>query len=173
MNLYDKPFLCSNLCFIYRMIVASAPLLEFAIERSDGDLRDYYLKHLGEETGHDEMLQDDLLRLGVVEIPRYHRAAQIAGSQYYLIAHESPALLLGYMHALEKQATDLSLVDELSTHHGVDLTAMRHHAIHDPHHNEELETMIGRMGPEVQAAIAWNERCVRKSLIDAITVECY
>ena len=160
--LLNRDFLCTNFCFFYRVIVASAPLLEFAIPRSKGELLDYYKKHLEEETGHDEMMKDDLSRLGIKEIPYFHRAAQLAGSQYYLLAHDDPALLLGYMHALEKNLPSVEFVDDLSKLHGTELTALRHHAVHDAQHKIDLESMISRQSLPLQRRIKWNEDAVDK-----------
>lgn len=158
--LNDRAILCSALCGVYRIIVASAPLLEFAIPRSEGAVRDYYIEHLAEERGHDEMLLDDLKRLGVTDVPPSFFAAQLAGSQYYIIAHEHPAMLLGYMLALESNTLSVSSVDELSRHHGVELTALRHHAEHDPLHNRDLKEVIQSLAPELQERVMWNARHV-------------
>ena len=160
--LFNRDFLCMNFCFFYRVIVASAPLLEFALPYAKGELLDYYKQHLAEETGHDEMMKDDLRRLGVADIPHFHRAAQLAGSQYYLIAHDDPALLLGYMHALEKNLPPVEFVDELSRYHGTELTALRHHAVHDIQHKADLESLIARMPDRLQRRISWNEDAVDK-----------
>ncbi len=156
--------LIGNLSFIYRMIVASAPLLEFGIKRSEGDLCAYFHRHLAEETGHDEMLRDDLYRLGVRDIPRYHAAGALAGSQYYFIAHESPAMLLGYMAVLESAAPSVEIVDALEAAHMCELNALRHHAIHDPDHIKEINAQI-EMQPEVmQSLIRWNAENTHKFL---------
>lgn len=142
-TLLDRGFLIDNLCWFYQLMVASAPLLEFAISKlGDNYLREYYSKHLTEEVGHDEMLRNDLLLMGVQDFPRSMSAARLAGSQYYLIAHHHPAMLLGYMQALESRPPKLSLVQELELHHKCTLQALRHHAIHDPHHAAELEIQI-------------------------------
>lgn len=160
----DRKALIANLGFIYKVIVASAPLLRFAIERADGDLRDYYKEHLEEETGHDEMLLDDLKRLGVEDFPPDHIAAQLAGSQYYFIAHEHPAMLLGYMHALERNSMRVEDVDSLSALHGAELTALRHHAVHDPGHKEDLERVIAGLDPAMRLRVEWNEVWVKHLL---------
>lgn len=154
---HDRQFLVRALCTVYRMMVASAPLLEFAIPRSDGELRRYYLEHLLEETGHDAMLLDDLQRLGIDEVPYSRAAAEIAGAQYYLIAHEHPALLLGYMMALERESPPVEAIDELSSHHGTSLSALRHHAIHDPQHRKDLARLIAAQSRSVQERIKVNE----------------
>lgn len=158
MNLFDKGTLCRISCFCYRFMVASVPLLEFAIPRCSGILQDYYKRHAEEERGHDDMLKDDLLRLGVEDIPLLHSAAQFAGSQYYLIAHEHPAMLLGYMHALERESLPIEFVDALCKHHGVELSSMRHHALHDPYHKVELEKVVATLPAELRNRVEWNER---------------
>lgn len=164
MDLRDLDTLLGNLCFAHRMMVASAPLLEFAIPKSEGKLRAYYEKHLEEERGHDLMVKRDLKALGVEDVPQSHRAAQIAGSQYYLIAHDHPALLLGYMHALERESLPLAEVDALSAHHGVQLTALRHHCEHDPQHKLDLEKAIDALPDSLRERVHWNERCVIRFL---------
>lgn len=156
--------LIGNLGFIYRMIVASAPLLECGIKHSSGDLRAYYQRHLAEETGHDEMVRDDLYRLGVKEIPRYHAASAIAGSQYYFIAHEDPAMLLGYMSVLESSAPTAEVVDELEAEHMTELNALRHHAIHDPEHIQEIRAQIDMQPERMQGLILWNAENTRNFL---------
>lgn len=156
--------LIGNLSFIYRMIVASAPLLEFGIKHSEGDLCAYFQRHLAEETGHDEMLRDDLYRLGVKEINRYHAAGALAGAQYYFIAHESPAMLLGYMAVLESASPSSEQVDELEAEHMCELNSLRHHAIHDPDHIKEINAQIALQPEEMQSLIRWNAEQTHKFL---------
>lgn len=160
MNLYDTNDLARALIFCYRVMVASAPLLEFAIPRSDGRLRAYYAHHLEEERGHDEMVLADLKALGLTTIPRSHVAAQLAGSQYYLIANEHPALLLGYMLALEKESMTPAQVDALGAHHGFTLTAFRHHCEHDPVHKDDLLREIEALDADLRTLVMWNEGSV-------------
>jgi hypothetical protein len=148
MNLYDRAQLLELMMFIYRIIVASAPLLEFAIKHTDGELKLYLQKHLTEETGHDRMLMSDLIEAGIVEVKDYPLAAQIAGSQYYYIAHGDPAMLLGYMLALESNCWSEQLVDELEQHHNLKLTALMHHAKHDPSHTQDLIQVIEQLSDQ-------------------------
>ena len=150
--------LINNLAFIYRTMLASVPLLEFAANLATGSLRDYYLTHAEEEAGHVEMLCADLTALGAGEIDRYHAAAQLTGSQYYLVAHDHPALLLGYMHLLESNAPNPQAVDLWEEEFDVTLTCLRHHAEHDPGHVKDIERLIAMQTPEVQSLIAWNEQ---------------
>lgn len=172
MGLEDRRFLVLNLSFVYRLIVASAPLLRFAIPLAEGELKRYYEQHLEEETDHDVMLRDDLARLGIAEPPRFFSAAELAGSQYYLIAHEHPAALLGYMHVLERNVAGQEVVDVLEEIHGAELTAMRHHAIHDPGHTAELQSQISVLPKELRKLVYWNAdnvlRVLRRELNETL-----
>lgn len=159
-HLQDRDFLIRNLCFLQRLIVASAPLLEFALERSRGDLHEYFERHLEEETGHDEILAEDLQKLGVTNIPPCHTAASIAGSQYYFIRHEHPAMLLGYMLVLESNPLPLVAVEELERVHGVWLDSLRHHSLHDAAHAEEIRKMIAKAPVDLQTRINRNAELV-------------
>lgn len=162
--LQERDLLIKMLCFVYRTMLASAPLLRFAIERADGELKTYLEKHLTEEDGHDTMLLDDLKRLGVTDIPHSFLAAQVAGSQYYLIAHEHPAMLLGYMHACERESLPVEYVDHLSGIHGTPLTCMRHHAEHDPHHGKDLAEQIAKLPEAIRSRVYQNEQNVLELL---------
>ncbi len=167
-NFYDENFIINLMLFNYRTMIASAPLLEFAIPKAQGALRDYYAKHLEEERGHDEMLRDDLRRMEVEDIPFRFDAAELAGSQYYLIAHHDAALLLGYMHAFESESLPMSAVDDLGKHYGVEFTSMRHHAKHDPLHRVELEQMIATLPDVLRSAVEWNESNVLRKISEAL-----
>lgn len=164
-NMLNRDFLVRNLCFLQRLIVASAPLLEFAIPRTMRPLRDYYERHANEEQGHEVMLAKDLARLGVEEIPFCHTAAAIAGSQYYFLAHDHPALLLGYMLALESQPMSLEEIQQVEAEHSVSLYSLRHHAIHDVAHRKDLVGVMEAQSISVQARVSWNARCVMQMLL--------
>lgn len=176
-HLRDRDFLVQNLCFLQRLITASAPLLDCAISFCAGELQEYYLKHFDEEVGHDDMLAEDLERLGVQDIPPCHTAASIAGSQYYFIQHEHPAMLLGYMLVLESNPMPLSAVEELEKVHGVWLDSLRHHSMHDVEHARQIKEMISLASPELQKRIHRNAELVSfglagvaKKLIDKVEV---
>lgn len=151
------PFLRVKLCFLYRLMVAAVPMLEFAAERSTGRLADYYAKHIAEETGHDTMMADDLARMGVVTIPHYFEAAMLAGAQYYVIAHDDPALLLGYMNVMEKNAPKVADVEQWQRAYGVRLDCLMHHAKVDPWHAEDLAREIAALDDEMRQRVQWNE----------------
>lgn len=137
-------------------MVASAPLLEFALLYAKGSLADYYRRHLEQERGHDLMLLNDLKAMGVHEVPHYHTAAQVAGAQYYFIAHDHPALLLGYMYVLENAAPDPERVRFLEAMHGAELTCVRHHANVDRDHVRELTAVIDTLPADLQARVTAN-----------------
>ncbi len=157
LDLYNRDVLLKVMCFNYRIMVASVPLLQFALPRAEDATRLYYAKHIDEESGHDEMLRADIAAMGVVHVPWLHNAAQLAGAQYYFIAHHHPAMLLGYMNAFEKDSLPLSEVDKLEAHHGVKLSSMRHHATHDPAHKDDIGALIDSLDEDLRALVRWNE----------------
>jgi hypothetical protein len=149
-------FLRANLCFIHGTMTASEGLLRAAISRAGDDLLGYFSHHLTEEAGHLAMLEEDLARLGVTDIIKFPAAAQLAGAQYYYIEHEHPAMLLGYMAALECRPPSLDEVNALEAEHGT-LTCTRHHAIHDPYHGAELRAQIEKLDEGLRIRVAENE----------------
>lgn len=162
--MFDRQTLVKGLSFSYRTMVASEALLEFAIPRATGELKEYYKRHLEEERGHEKMLERDLRELGVPEIPESFAAACLAGAQYYFIAHEHPSMLLGYMHAMERNEISPQVVDDLCKWHGVNLTCLKHHASHDKGHKADLEGMIERLPEKQRRRVLWNEINVRDFL---------
>lgn len=161
--------LTTMLSFAYRIMVASEPLLERAIDSSVGSLHDYFVKHLEEERGHADILAADLARLGVGPIPKFHLAELIAGNQYYLIQHEHPASLLGYMAALEGHPQPLGDVDELEKQFGP-LPTLRIHAENDGWHLEDIRRQIATLPPPLQSLVALNEDRVHRQLEAAPSV---
>ena len=145
-------FLRANLCFLHGTMTASEGLLREAIYHSKGELSSYFAKHLVEEIGHLEMLESELKGLGVTTILPFRAAAQVAGAQYYYIKHEHPAILLGYMRALESMAPTAPQLAELEAEHGA-LNCTRHHALHDPGHVADLEIQIDKLDAPLPKAI--------------------
>lgn len=165
----DAFTLKTTLSFIYRLMVAAEPLLERAIGKADGNLRAYLEHHLEEERGHAGILAADLARLGISPIPRFHLAELIAGGQYYLIEHEHPAALLGYMAALEGRPQPLGDVDRLEAQFGP-LNALRLHAEHDPDHIEDLRAQIEGLPQGLKMLVQMNETRVLNQLDAAPSV---
>jgi hypothetical protein len=152
-DLHDRATFLANLSFVHQIITASEGLLADAITASTGDLRDYFVSHLAEETGHVEWLAEDI---GASSLPLSRTAVQMAGSMYYMVKHVSPACLLGYMLVLECFPMPLEVVEELERLHGKQLLrTVRFHAEHDPDHGADLLAVIDRhYCPEIlQSAI--------------------
>lgn len=146
----------SNLCFLHGIVTASENLLCNAISHAYGHLKIYFHEHLQEETGHLKMVVDDLLRLGITDPLRFPIAAELAGAQYYYIIHDDPAMLLGYMAALECNPTPLSKVAELEATYG-QLTSIRHHAEHDIGHGQEIRNQMRLLDSTLRQRVLDNE----------------
>jgi len=131
--------------FVHQVITASEELMQEALKVADRPLRNYLMAHAEEERGHADWLAADLLTAGVdvAKVPIFRKAAAMAGSQYYLIKHQSPYALLGYMAVLEGFPVMLEAVDALEAAHGKDLfRTLRYHAEHDLEHRKELFAFI-------------------------------
>lgn len=143
----NKSVVIHNLVFMYQVILASERLMEDAIIEAEGELKYYLINHLAEERGHAKWLADDLLSasVDVKLVPTITKAAEMAGSQYYLIKHVNPACLLGYMAVLEGFPFPLETVDYLESIHGKELLrTLRFHAEHDLAHRIELFKMVDK-----------------------------
>lgn len=152
-DLQDAAVFRANLQFNYHAMVASERLLIEAVEEARGELRDYFFHHLQEERGHHEWLADDLA--GDTGPMNWH-AAQLAGTQYYMVKHVHPAALLGYMAVLEGAPMPLAMVEELEARHGARvMRTVRYHAEHDIGHGAEVFDMIARL-PLEQQQIAYD-----------------
>lgn len=135
-NAAERDQLVANLMFVYQVMRASTNLLRVAISLlGEGRLRTYYEKHLREEENHAEWLLEDLD--GQKEYSPL--AAAIAGTAYYLVYHEHPAALLGYMLAMETSTIDEKLLCKLEAIHGEKLLrTVRIHVVEDTAHRKEI-----------------------------------
>lgn len=143
LDVSNKNIFIGNLLFVHSLMIASEDLLIEALKQDlPYDLRAYYQEHLAEEHNHAAWLEADLKTLGVE--PRLDwNAAQIVGTQYYLIKHIDPKALLGYMAALECRPMSLENVEYLESLYGEDcMRCMRYHAVHDQDHGKELLAFI-------------------------------
>jgi hypothetical protein len=141
----------ANLVFMHDVIVASEQLLIEAARSTERMLRSsfhvrlakYYRSHLEEERDHAQWMRDDLKSVGVApELPN-KLAVAMAGSQYYLLKHEHPAALLGYMATLEGDPVPVEVIESLEHAHGKQLLrCARMHAIKDLEHRKELFAVI-------------------------------
>lgn len=143
----DSRVILPNLVFVHQLIAASESLMQEAIKMADAPLLAYLSEHAKEEQGHAAWLADDLLSAGidVDKAPKFRRAVAMAGSQYYLIKHQSPYALLGYMSVLEGFPVSLEAVEALEATHGKDLfRTLRYHAEHDLEHSKDLFAFIDK-----------------------------
>lgn len=142
-----------NMVLLHQVIAASEQLLIECVAVADGALRDYLAHHLEEERDHARWLAADLAAAGidVAAQPRSRTAIAMAGSQYYLLKHVSPACLLGYMLVLECFPMPLPMLDALERIHGAAaLKTVRYHAENDPQHGRELLDAIDQFDcPEI------------------------
>ena len=132
----------------YQLMVASENLLKIAIERSEGGLKEYFIKHYDEERGHVEWLDRDLTSVGVdvTKLPLITGLVEMAGSQYYHLYHGDTATILGYLAVLEAYPMPMELVERLESIHGKDvMRTMRYHAEHDTLHRLELFDIIDKV----------------------------
>lgn len=166
LNLSDKSVLITNLVFLYQVIKASERLLIEAAQESTGRLNEYYVSHLEEEREHEKWLADDLKAEGidVDKFPIMRLASEMAGSQYYLIKHDDPACLLGYMAVLEGFPFPLDQLESLERLHGKSLCkTLRFHAENDLEHRKELFRVIDEiaspaiLNSAIQTALYINE----------------
>ena len=148
-DLADKGCMVANLVFMYQVIVASEDLMELALRKSQGPVLHKYLDdHLPEEHDHATWLRSDLLTIGIdpEKSKLIRSAAELVGTQYYLIQHRNPNALLGYMAVLEGFPFDVELLEQLEEVHGKDLLrCLRYHAVHDQEHKIELFRVIDEL----------------------------
>lgn len=141
-----------NLKFLYCSVVASENLLVCAVRQlklmnSNGyrnEIIAYYREHLKEESGHAKWLADDLAAHGVFVTEHDSDAVRMIGSQYYMIFHESPYCLLGYMAVVEGVPTPLAEIEKLEKIYGTKLFRFsRFHAVKDMEHRKDIFKHIG------------------------------
>lgn len=159
-DMTDSAVFHGNLMFVSQVIKASAGLLMEAsmyLPQDGGSferkLRLYYCEHLAEETGHYEWLMDDLdLKSSLHQ--RDWAAAQICGTQYYMMKHIHPVALLGHMAALECDPTSVETIEKLEALYGKRmLRCARFHAEHDLEHQKELLAMIDEVPEHLQSLV--------------------
>lgn len=158
---------------MHAVIRASVPLLDRAAARcrelgpSDAlaqPLRDYLLRHIEEERGHDRWLLDDIAAaggdpakaLGTLPPPL---VARLVGAQYYWVEHHHPVTLLGYIAVLEGNAPHARLGARLALATGLPDAAfrtVRAHADLDAHHTADLDRLLDALAltPAQSAAVA-------------------
>lgn len=160
-NLLNRRVFLDNLAMSLQMMAASEKLIRIALWRLDltesefnKALHAYFVEHLQEETGHYDWMRADLEG---EEVGFDWAGAELAGTQYYLVNHEHPATLLGYMAVLECFPVPLALVEELEIAHGQRvMRTVRYHAVHDQDHGKDVLRMIEMAPPKLQELIVEN-----------------
>lgn len=145
LDLTNPQVFIKNLVWLYQIMSASENLMVVAAKESSGRLKRYLHEHLSEEADHAKWLAEDLATVGVSAPaqPLMRSAVELAGTQYYLIHHVSPACLLGYMAVLEGFPFPVSVCDELEQLYGKSLLrCLRYHAENDLEHRKELFRVI-------------------------------
>lgn len=156
------------LAFWYQVIIASEQMLEEAIaclhgNGWEGELRDFYKKHLEDERNHARWLREDL---GGHPIVLHYGAAQLAGMSYYLIRHVHPVALMGYMQALEGRPIDPAFIERMESEHGSSaVRTLKLHAEEDPKHIEELRAFPV---PDEWAPLVENTRIQTLKLLEGL-----
>ena len=148
-NFADKKVLATDLLLMQQVIAASENLMVQAEKLSKEKMKEYFKSHLDEELDHAKWLADDLLTwdIDVTKHPIMREAAELAGLQYYLIFHRSPACLLGYMMVLEGLPFPIDVLEQLEEVHGKDiLKTLRYHAVNDLEHRKELFSVVNDSG---------------------------
>lgn len=161
LDLSDIRVMRNNLVFVLHLIAASEDLLKNGISQLsnstdpfDVKLREYFKTHLLEEAGHHAWLLDDI---DGIDAPLNWTAAEMAGTQYYLINHVHPASLLGYMAVLEGDPVPIDVVESLESLHGKRFfRTIRYHAEHDLDHREDVFKLIDELPDNLQQIVLEN-----------------
>lgn len=144
---------------MYSVIIASEPLLELAIEKSTGKLKEYMLEHREEERDHAIWLKDDLKELGIDadELPYNEVVAGMVGSQYYILNYRNPVMFLGYMLFLESHPMHPLMIKRLELLYGEKaVRTLKYHSVHDVDHAEDLNKVIDDLSEEDKALVLVN-----------------
>lgn len=172
---------------LHGVVRAGVPLMEAALEAArrlpDSDplrahLLAYYGEHIDEERDHDQWLLDDIVELGyaresvLAEVPS-PLIASVVGAQYYWIRHAHPVALMGYLFLLEGNPPTVELVERIKEATGlpeVGFRCLRHHAVADVGHREDLYRAFDAMPLDreleglVGISATWSQHLLAESL---------
>lgn len=160
-DLTVRGIMLANLVFMLQVIKASEGLLKEAMSFEpetdfDIELKSYYESHFVEEEGHYDWLKADLEGNGVdiTEYPLIRKAVEMAGTQYYLIKHEHPVSLLGYMSVLEGFPMSEEKLEMLERAHGKSLLkTLRYHVENDIEHRKHLFEIVDHVPEELKVYV--------------------
>ena len=167
-NWKEPEFYKSYLAQTYYYVSHSTRLLALssgltALDKNGSQYHNRSIKHMSEEFNHHYMALSDLKKLGgdINNIEEFNSTKNLYQSQYYLIQHQSPYALLGYILFLEAASTQISeLVNMLSEHYGKQCCVfLREHLeldSGDDGHLEKALEMVSKLTDHEQDIIADN-----------------
>lgn len=148
----------------YYYVNHSEKLLALCIalfKNEDRQLQRRFIKHLSEESAHDQLLLNDLKNMGydIQQMEELPSTKLFWESQYYKIEHEDPAILMGYIYFLEDLACQVggTLTSTVESLYGRKCSSfLRLHSEEDPDHVTKAQALIDSLSPERQKKIAIN-----------------
>lgn len=144
---------------LYTLVRCSVPLMRSALRRA-GELApgdplsahtaEYLVRHIDEETHHDEWLLEDMVACGfdratVLSLTPSPNVAALIGAQYCWIFHAHPVALFGYLAAVEGNPPLSRHLIQIEKDTGFPAQAFRclhEHAEQDADHQEELKSVM-------------------------------
>jgi pyrroloquinoline quinone (PQQ) biosynthesis protein C len=130
-----------------RMLATSAGRLSYENQQN---LHLRFLKHLGEEAGHEKLAINDLKALGFKpeDYKELDETRFFYESQYYKIEHVDPLAIMGYILYLEVMAQHICppLTKKITELYGQKAaTFLLVHGEEDPHHVEEAHKLLAML----------------------------
>jgi pyrroloquinoline quinone (PQQ) biosynthesis protein C len=141
-----------------RMLATSAGRLSYEAQQN---LHIRFLKHLGEEAGHEKLALNDLKALGynIEDFKELDATRFFYETQYYKIEHKDPLAIMGYILYLEVLAQFVCppLTQKITQLYGKKTaTFLLVHGEEDPHHVEEAQKLIASLPPQALTVITEN-----------------
>jgi hypothetical protein len=156
---------------LYQICRATVPVFQHA-HRALGELRgsfdaallSLYAAKIEEERGHDEMMLEDLRRVGVLPLeakaaPVNPFIAEMVGRQYYLSDVVHPAALLGFAGLLEgfpPTHEQIEAIQAASGYPSEAFSTLRLHAASDVEHRKDVVAMLDQVPPGLRNEILTN-----------------
>lgn len=157
----SETFYKEYLAQTYHYVFHSCRLLAYAAALTSSSQSSFYtraLKHLSEESGHDDLAKIDLKRLGssITEYPELSSTRSMWEPQYYKVMKHGSESLMGYILALEYMV--IKCYDEVykrlqSTYSEKSLNFIRVHVDEDPDHVEKAFKTIEPLSLEKKKVI--------------------
>ena len=157
-----RDFVRDHLLLLHSITRASVPIMDAAVAAIDVQqastgvdraVREYFVRHIPEERGHDDWVAEDLTELGCTPGERamyvpLNAVAAAVGAQYYWIHHHRPIAILGYIAVLEGYTATPHQIEDLIRRTGLPRaifrTMLKHSEI-DLQHSRELDALLDRL----------------------------